>query len=151
MIIGLAMDVPPAAVNLVYTVTVFEFGLLYWYQNTHSRAAPVVEGAPEPSKIVLVLLFLLMALFGIAGGFVTANVGSGSDIALYAFGVFVWNKVVPGKALGDNQLTASSVVVMGAMSALTSLARALAPTGEGFTERTVQVQQLARSDATFGT
>jgi len=65
-----------------------------------------------------------MALASFAGGFLTANVGSGSDIMLYAYGLLGWNLIVPkGRRLNDTQLTASSVVVMGLMSLVTAVCR----------------------------
>ena len=63
--------------------------------------------------------------FAIVGGFLTANVGSGSDMCLYTFGLFVWNPLRPERALSETALTASSVVVMGILSAVTSIVRAL--------------------------
>ena len=55
----------------------------------------------------------------------SANVGSGSDVALYVFGVLVWNPLRPRAALSETSLTASSVVVMGALSLVCSVARVL--------------------------
>ena len=46
----------------------------------------------------------------------SANVGSGSDMALYVFGTFVWNPLRPRHAINETVLTASSVVVMGLLS-----------------------------------
>ena len=66
-----------------------------------------------------------MATAAVAGGFLSANVGSGSDIALYVFGVLAWNPLRPLDAISETSLTASSVVVMGALSGVCSVARAL--------------------------
>ena len=71
-----------------------------------------------------------MWLAAFAGGFLTANVGSGSDIMLYAYGLLGWNMLVPEKhRLSDTSLTASSVVVMGLLSLVTTVwcVAALAP------------------------
>ena len=70
-------------------------------------------------------LLVAMAAFGVAGGFLSANVGSGSDMALYIFGSLVWNPLRPDAARDETTLTASSVVVMGAISLVCSVARAL--------------------------
>jgi len=71
------------------------------------------------------LLNVTMALFATAGGFMSANVGSGSDMALYVFGTFVWNPLRPRHAINETVLTASSVVVMGLLSLQASVCRAL--------------------------
>ena len=66
-----------------------------------------------------------MCACALVGGFLTANVGSGSDMALYGFGIFGWNALHPELAMSETQLTASSVCVMALHSVYTSLARAL--------------------------
>ena len=103
-----------------------------------------------------------MVAMALLGGFVTASVGSGSDIALYAFGIYVsgkeenmrahatsllnhffpcvlepsqgWNVIYPENRFSENKFTASSVVVMGAMSGLTAATRAL---NGGFSEKVI--------------
>ena len=72
-----------------------------------------------------VVTAMLACLFGLAGGFLTATIGTGADIALYAFGTFGWNVRHPRLALGGEQLTAAAVVTMAMVSAMTALARAL--------------------------
>ena len=41
----------------------------------------------------MLVLNILMIGFALTGGIITANVGSGSDILLYAFGIYVRPKV----------------------------------------------------------
>jgi hypothetical protein len=174
VIIGLSIKSSAELINLVYTVVVFEFAILYFYKNVYAsddeiggqkssidqkvemsaRATGTAKNVAEnrvdcemagritidiietaistlstlkpPIKSVPMWIYVGMALGGVLGGFVTANVGSGSDIMLYAFGIFVWNKFVPmNRRRDDASLTASSVVVMGCMSLLTSCCRAL--------------------------
>jgi len=63
-------------------------------------------------------------VFAFGGGFITSNVGSGSDIFLYCFGLYVWNTAYPDTAKNENIYTASSVVVMGILSGVTATCRA---------------------------
>ena len=164
VIIGLSITSSAEVINLVYTVVVFEFAILYFYKNVYAsddeiggqkssngqkvemsaknRVDSEMEGKTTidiietalstlstlkpPIKSVPMWIYVCMALGAVLGGFVTANVGSGSDIMLYAYGIFVWNKFVPmNRRRGDHSLTASSVVVMGCMSLLTACCRAL--------------------------
>jgi uncharacterized protein len=127
---GLLIPVGAEIVNLVYTVLVFNFGILYFYKNqlvpaAADDAADDADDAPRPPTTAL---YVGMVVFALVGGFVTAKVGSGSDIALYAYGVFVWNQTLGQhhpRGLVDNSLTASSIVVMGAMSFLMAVLRSL--------------------------
>ena len=50
--------------------------------------------AKEISRTRLVLAYSSMVLAAFVGGFITANVGSGSDIVLYAYGLLGWNLLV---------------------------------------------------------
>ena len=46
------------------------------------------------------LAYVLMVLAAFIGGFVASNAGSGSDIALYIFGMLGWNvRLLGGRAL----------------------------------------------------
>jgi uncharacterized membrane protein YfcA len=136
MLFGLTYPVSGEAINLIYTVGVFEFGILYFYKNKYASSDDDAHQSPS-SQLghVPKSVYAGMVVAALLGGFLTAKVGSGSDIMLYAYGVFVWNKMVPSRFLSDNHLTASSVVVMGAMSGLTAVTRALSP--EGFTSRVI--------------
>ena len=72
-----------------------EFSLIYFYTNVVAprRVAGTSRDnlATPPTLRTLRLLHLTMALCAFGGGVITANVGSGSDIVLYAFGLYVWN------------------------------------------------------------
>jgi len=62
----------------------------------------------------------MLALAGVIGGLLTSQLGSGSDCILYVFGTFVWNKLDTGEPpIQESRLTATTVVVMGAMSSIT--------------------------------
>lgn len=130
MILGLSIDTPAKVINLIYTILVFEFAIIYYYKNEYQDHEGAPVGPPDADNTKKRdndwFNYGTMFLCAFAGGFTTANVGSGSDIALYAHGVFIWNNnVKKERCLTDNELTASSVVVMGAMSFLTSVVRAL--------------------------
>jgi len=87
----------------------------------HKKAADEQEN----SGLAELLTTSTMWMAAFAGGFLTANVGSGSDIMLYAYGLLGWNLLVPeSRRLSDTQLTASSVVVMGLLSLVTTVCRA---------------------------
>ena len=72
-----------------------EFSLVYFYTNVVSprRVAGTSRDnlATPPTLRTMRLLHLAMAASAFCGGIITANVGSGSDIVLYAFGLYVWN------------------------------------------------------------
>jgi len=133
MLLGVSIDIPSDVINMMYTLLIFEFGILYLYQN--HIALPLVPTPKERSCQRIVAAYVVMIIFAFCGGFMTGNVGSGSDIALYAYGMFVWNKVFPEQTLSDNSLTACTVVVMAALSIFMAALRALEG---GFTSRTVE-------------
>ena len=82
------------------------------------------DESDTPLRSALAPVTMWIASF--AGGFLTANVGSGSDILLYAYGLLGWNLLVPAsRRLSDTALTASSVVVMGVLSLVTSACRVM--------------------------
>eukprot|EP00729_Bicosta_minor_P028722 gene28722-5335_t len=179
--------IPAAAntVNLVYTLAVFEFALIFWFINTFSKSDSSCSGSSSQphyclkssgykgqqqlnkndtgstgnrngnaeveynfrtcnsgasissgisimtinptyihggeTEVACVVIFVA----ALVGGFVTSKVGSGSDIAMFVAGIFGWNTLCPSQRLGDAKLTASSVVVMGILSAVASLLRAM--------------------------
>ena len=131
VLIGLAANIKPFTANMIYTTTVLEFALFYFYTNVLSprrftgATVAVTAAAESPSDDKMVILHVLMVGAAIVGGMITANVGSGSDICLYAFGIYCWNVMCADTKLviPENKLTASSVVVMGLLSVVTMVAR----------------------------
>ena len=97
VLIGLAANIKPFTANMIYTTTVLEFALFYFYTNVLSprrvtgATVAVTAAAESPSDDKMVILHVLMVGAAIVGGMITANVGSGSDICLYAFGIYCWN------------------------------------------------------------
>ena len=124
---GLASGIKPYFVNVTYTTLILQFAILYLYTNVFSPAPKIARGPPteKPSEQKMMAIRASMVVFAFIGGFITANIGSGSDIMLYGFGVYVWNVALAdtGMQLPENALTASSVVVMGLLSIVTACAR----------------------------
>jgi len=155
VLIGLSCDVSSYVVNLTFTVAVFMFMLVYMYTNIlvlpASTAAAVDKKEkkeeqyeshlPEhkktseiPSKEREFLGNLCLALSALIGGFITSKVGSGSDMAVFVYGIYGWNNFFPNRRKSDVDFTASSVVIMAVMSVLTSLIRGIY---SDFSERTM--------------
>jgi len=107
----------------------------------------VLDWRATQEKMKLFATYGLMAAFAFAGGFLTAKVGSGSDIMLFAYGHFVWNVLMPERSFKDNQLTASSVITMGLLSLVTALCRALT---RQISQRTLEVWGAASWIVCFG-
>ena len=113
---------PHAVVKL--TTHACDADSIYFKELDDTSPVPSVTGVGE-RLLDWLPLHAAMIVFALCGGFLTANVGSGSDMALYIFGVFVWNPARPLEAQTETALTASSVVVMGILSAVASVARAV--------------------------
>lgn len=152
-LIALAVDLKPFRVTVTFQILVLEFAIVFFYLNVlspmvakkkldtappspvmkaplgRSRGASgsmggnIVPASLDMSDTKQIGVYATMAAFAFGGGFLSGNVGSGSDILLFAYGHFVWNVFMPHKKLNDSQLTASSVVVMGLMSAFVALPR----------------------------
>ena len=148
VLLGLATTLPPFYVILCFQTLVLDFAVTLFYLIVFApRASPSAVPTPSPSSTVdesggidvaidadddgmstsqRLLAHGSMWLAAFAGGWLTANIGSGSDILLYAFGLLGWNLLVPpSQRLPDNSLTASSVVVMGMLSLVTAVCRLL--------------------------
>jgi len=136
VLLGLSLNLSPFYIVLTFQILVLEFAFVFFYLNVLApRSSPsAVPTAVSKTKAdeedfstsKAWYAYGAMVVFAFAGGFLTANVGSGSDIILYAFGLLVWNPMVPpSRRYSDLSLTASSVVVMGLLSAVTTVCRGL--------------------------
>lgn len=136
ILVGLSLKLAPFYVVLTFQILVLEFAVTFFYLNIlaprhSSSAAPsemqiTVRDEAREKPLNMLLAYGSMCAAAFVGGFLTANVGSGSDIMLYAYGLLGWNLLVPESArFSDASLTASSVVVMGAHSLVTSACRVL--------------------------
>ena len=143
------VNVTGATINLAYTILVFEFGIFYFYRNKYLlpqdgiAAVKSSEVSLQQDSIVTVeshgknfIVYFLMIVSSFLGGIATANVGTGADIALYMFGILGWNLLRPNQGIEDNQLTASSIVVMGTLSLVCVLSRLIV--GGSFSPRTLE-------------
>eukprot|EP00457_Paulinella_chromatophora_P002959 gb/GEZN01002964.1/.p1 GENE.gb/GEZN01002964.1/~~gb/GEZN01002964.1/.p1 ORF type:complete len:510 (+),score=46.79 gb/GEZN01002964.1/:316-1845(+) len=153
--ICLALWVPLDTLYLevLYTMAVVSFTLSYMYVNMlipdlpttgtdsylimdetetmdeEARAQQRLQqlGEESENRIRVVIITITCLIFAVVGGALTAQIGTGSDIALYIHGVFVANPLVPlGEApRSPTSLTANAVVVMAFASVFTALLRLL--------------------------
>ena len=123
--------------NTVFTSTVFAFAMAYFYAS-EVLLKPVPAMAPsdligrskqEQAARSDTVMALLACVCAMGGGFLAGTIGTGADIACYAFGIFCWNVRHPRLALDGAQLTATAVVVMAFVSIFASLVRALVDGG----------------------
>jgi len=137
VLIGLAFPVVPFYFMSIFQTLVLTFAFVFFYLNvlapraspsavptdTHRVATPRRDHL-KPLNAYTAYGSMCTAAF--AGGFLTANVGSGSDIVLYVYGLLGWNLLMPESLyFSDTALTACSVVVMGMLSLVTAICRAL--------------------------
>ena len=141
LILGFSIDVTSYLVNLTFTVAVFMFMLVYMYTNIYvlpaveekrRNALPTTNKPNVKDRVILGNVCL--ALSALVGGFITSKVGSGSDMAVFVYGIYGWNNFFPSRPKTDVDFTASSVVIMAVMSCLTSLLRGIY---SEFSERTM--------------
>ena len=143
---GLIAAIERTAANVLFTGTVFAFGVAYfyssevmiWFAPPHTVLGRTEQAHEEGAEERLddpASVFLASAA-AFCGGFLTATIGTGADIMLYAFGVFGWKRSSRANSLGPAQLTAAAVVTMTLQSTLTCLGRALSVDG-GFTRPTL--------------
>lgn len=115
MLMGFTLDLPPFYVVLIFQILVLEFAFIYLYLSAVSPrrkgggdVAPglvsfslsVEDMSVASSRRKEALAYVLMVLAAFIGGFVASNAGSGSDIALYIFGMLGWNvRLLGGRAL----------------------------------------------------
>mmetsp|Transcript_26470 Transcript_26470/g.62189 ORF Transcript_26470/g.62189 Transcript_26470/m.62189 type:complete len:420 (-) Transcript_26470:126-1385(-) len=109
------------------------------------------EGDPgiKNSKISLLnnIVFITFCLFG---GFVSAQIGSGADIACYAYCALVHNSRSGVRKISGNDLTAISVIVMATVSVLGSLLRVTAPGADAVTQEVYQALVACACIVVFG-
>lgn len=116
--------------NATYTILIFEFVIVYFYINCTSLddcAAALKEqrfdnrcATEDKAEKKSQLLLLLTATLG---GYVTANVGSGSDITFFIYGSLIAPYLNPRRVMTAVELTASSVVIMGIVSLYVTVLR----------------------------
>lgn len=146
LILGLEVATSSRITALGFTTAVSCFAIAFFYHRECTRQAKGEESQASQAleawdlqrldlesssarRIPLTnlpwLLTALACIFGMAGGFLTAKLGSGADMLAYIFGI-LWNSLVPKEAqMSENMLTASSVVIMAICSILGTCLRAL--------------------------
>jgi len=86
-----------------------------------------------------------MILLGVLGGLISSQIGTGADIAWFAYGSLVYNYRIGGSdRMNGNELTASSVIVMTTASVFGSILRM---TATGSDAPTIEVYQALISCA----
>ena len=117
---GLLITIPPFYVTLLFQLLVLNFAVLYLYVNTITRSNA------RPSGRFRTLCRVCVWPVAVLGGFLTAYVGSGADMLMYAYGVLLWNTlVVPEEKISQEALKGSSVVTMGALSIFTAACKCI--------------------------
>lgn len=145
LILGLEVATSSRITALGFTTAVSCFAIAFFYHRECTRQAQEESQADQaveawdllrfdlessigwriPFTNLPWLLTALACIFGMAGGFLTAKLGSGADMLAYIFGI-LWNSLVPKEAqMSENMLTASSVVIMAICSVLGTCLRLL--------------------------
>lgn len=89
-----------------------------------SEDASIDSTNPADAMAAVLLQNICLALFAIVGGILSSLIGSGADVACYLYGSFVYCRFGPKRTqIGDNSLTATSVIVMASMSVFGSVLR----------------------------
>eukprot|EP00931_Biecheleriopsis_adriatica_P056377 TRINITY_DN33407_c0_g2_i1.p1 TRINITY_DN33407_c0_g2~~TRINITY_DN33407_c0_g2_i1.p1 ORF type:complete len:382 (+),score=61.38 TRINITY_DN33407_c0_g2_i1:196-1341(+) len=148
LIIGFETEMSPFIVNVTFTTAVTCFAIAMAYRNLIAKKLDVsaVQRVTPQSPWAMFnssqyniddlliykvfgdwfpnVLTAIACIFGLVGGILSSKLGSGSDMLAYIFGSFVWNSCVPAEAkIHDTMLTASSVIIMAAISVLGSIMR----------------------------
>ncbi|CAJ1407660.1 unnamed protein product [Effrenium voratum] len=146
MLLGFEKPLQSRGVAIGFTTTVSCFAVAFFYSKVlsgrKSENVPHINVSPWEflehqqfqhgrgwqyfGRHVPWVLTFLVAIFGVVGGYLSSNHGSGADMCSYIFGVFIWNYLAPESAqMSETMLTASSVVIMAVCSLVGSLVRAL--------------------------
>ena len=108
-----------------------------WNHGTKNRKTSLLNNT----------VFVVICLFG---GFVSAQIGSGADIASYAYCALFHNSRPGVRKIGGNDLTAMSVIVMATISVLGSLLRVTAPGADAVTPEVFQALVACACIVVFG-
>ena len=134
LMVGFFFTISPYVVNLIYTISVacFAIGLAYrdFLKNKHPpmNESSVANIAPSIDNHGY-LKWVCIPIFAIAGGFLSSNIGTGADMAWFAFGSIIPLKNSLQKSTNydtttrENTLTAISVIIMAFTSVFGSLLR----------------------------
>merc|ERR1719265_8758 len=116
IIIGLETELSPFLVNALFTTYIAVFALGFFYKIYVLKAPASISGTDgltspwdSGSRNAALAATVFVVVFGMLGGFMTAQTGSGADVMSYVFGTFIWNSLLPPEHhLSENTLTASS-------------------------------------------
>lgn len=154
LITGMFWTISPFAVMCLYTTAVASFALILAYveaclhhndegvskqqlsktslvisddgdiKDVESLNVVVEENNKTPSKLSIFFDAAAMISLGFLGGLISSQIGTGADIAWFAYGALVYNyRIGPEQRMSGNELTASSVIVMTTASIFGSVLR----------------------------
>ncbi len=138
LICGEFVVVPPFIAMCIYTTSVAGFAIILAYvemylnskrarllQSQSSDIQPTVrsesslsldedqDSAQSTENDNSPVDFILIAIFAFVGGFMSSKIGTGADMAWYAYGSLVHNlRKGSSASICDNDLTAMSIIVM---------------------------------------
>ena len=130
ILLGLLYPMSPLYTTLVFQLIIFQFAILYFYMNHVRPRHPINLNMHKSSSGINAVMkrrgaYAVMVIAAALGGFLTAQIGAGSDIVMYMFGVLIWNPLFPDDAYSELTLTTTSVVCMGILSTVTAACRIL--------------------------
>ena len=150
LIWGEFVAVPPFISMCAYTTSVACFAIILAYverflhckpgglpqsqscsdiqQTVRSVSSVSLEEDEENASVIendkSLLDLILMAIFGLLGGFMSSKIGTGADMAWYAYGSLVHNfRKGKNATICDNDLTSMSILVMTVTSIFGTLLR----------------------------
>ncbi|KAL3939284.1 MAG: hypothetical protein SGBAC_005964 [Bacillariaceae sp.] len=105
----------------------------------------IEENSTNHSKLSMLCNSTTMILLGVLGGLISSQIGTGADIAWFAYGSLVYNYKIGGSdRMNGNELTASSIIIMTTASIFGSILRV---TSTGSDATTTEVYQALISCA----
>jgi uncharacterized protein len=119
VIIGFWLNVSSYISNVIYTVVIFEFAVVYWL-NRNEKSKCYLKDQFIAREIILFFV-------GVFGGFLTINIGSGSDLTTYIYMIYFSD-------IEEFKCISNSVIVMASLSVITT---GFLLTSKGFDEEVI--------------
>lgn len=119
----------------------------------NSRNEEVNEQEPSTcirKRMAFLLNSITFVIFCFCGGFVSSQIGTGMDIACYAYCALIHNARNDVRKISDNDLTALSVIVMAGISVFGSTLRVSTPGIDAVTAEAYQALMACACIVLFG-